>query len=75
MTTPNSEGTRFLATVTLTASDGGEISWVVAFADVADVTRLPAIVRRMEANLDPEKSKPSGFSCRGYGPDPLRSNA
>ena len=75
MTTPTSEGNPISATVTLTAADGGKVSWTVTFTDVADAARLPEIVRRMEANLDAENPKRSGFSCRGYGPDPLQSNA
>ena len=75
MTTPTSEGNPISATVTLTAADGGKVSWVVAFTDAADAARLPGIVRRMEANLDADRLKSSGFSCRGYGPDPLQSNA
>ena len=75
MTKPTGEGKPISATVTLTAADGGKVSWVVAFTDAADAARFPEIVRRMEANLDAEKPKLSGFSCRGYGPDPLQSNA
>jgi hypothetical protein len=73
--TADSEGKPILATVTVTAPDGGKVSWVVAFTDAADAARLPGIVRRMEANLDADRLKSSGFSCRGYGPDPLQSNA
>ena len=75
MTKPNSEGNPISATVTLTATDGRKVSWLVTLTDAADAARLPEIVERMEAKLDAEKPKPSGFSCRGYGPDPLSSNA
>jgi hypothetical protein len=78
VTKPTSEGNPISATVTLTAADGRKVSWLVTFtdaADAADAARLPEIVERMEAKLDAEKPKPSGFSCRGYGPDPLSSNA
>jgi hypothetical protein len=72
--TPDSEGRPIVVTVTLTAPDGGRVSWVVAFTDVADAARLPGIVRSMEADLDAARSESSGCSCRGYGPDPLQSN-
>ena len=75
MATADSEGKPILATVTVTAPDGSKVSWVVAFTDAADAARLPGIVRRMEANLDADRFESSGFSCRGYGPDPLQSNA
>ena len=74
MAMPDSEGKPILATVTVTAPDGRKVSWVVAFTDVADAARLPGIVRRMEDSLDADRSESSGFSCRGYGPDPLQSN-
>jgi len=71
VTKPTSEGNPISATVTLTAADGRKVSWLVTFTDAADTARLPEIVERMEAKLDAEKPKPSGFSCRGNGPDPL----
>lgn len=75
MTKPTSEGNPISATVSLTAADGRRVSWVVTFADADDATRFPEIVRRMEARLSLSQPKRSGFSCRGYGPDPLQSNA
>ena len=68
---PTSEGNRISATVTLTATNGRRVSWLVTFTDAAAAARLPVIVERMEAKLDADEPRPSGFSCRGYGPDPL----